>query len=189
MMSSQYNTRPVGTGPVHARHRSRPPRQRFKANPTYHGQQPFLDGLTVRFYPDHQSLMPAYDRGEIDAISWVWPEDMSEADEARATCRSSPPRSRATRSIYLNQQNPNTPFFKDVAVRKALMYGLDRQKLIDTVLQRAGHGRTFADHARQLGLRSRGAAVHLRPGRWPSSCSTRPAGLTATATACASRRA
>jgi peptide/nickel transport system substrate-binding protein len=36
--------------------------------------------------------------------------------------------------IYLNQQNPNTPFFKDLAVRKALMYGLDRQKLIDSVL-------------------------------------------------------
>lgn len=136
MMSSQYNTRPVGTGPflldsISATEAS------FKVNPTYHGQQPFLDGLTVRFYPDHQSLMPAYDRGEIDAVSWVWPEDMPEATRHEDLQLFSAPISGYT-VVYLNQQNPNTPFFKDAAVRRALMYGLDRQKLLDSVL--AGQG-------------------------------------------------
>jgi peptide/nickel transport system substrate-binding protein len=40
--------------------------------------------------------------------------------------------------VYLNHQNPNTPFFKDANVRKALMHALDRQKLIDTVLKGQG---------------------------------------------------
>jgi peptide/nickel transport system substrate-binding protein len=136
MMSSQYNTRPIGTGPFMLESISAT-EAKFKVNPTYHGQQPFLDGLTVRFYPDHQSLMPAYDRGEIDAISWVWPEDMTDATKHEDLQLFSAPISGYT-VVYLNQQNPNTPFFKDVAVRKALMYGLDRQKLIDTVL--AGQG-------------------------------------------------
>ena len=40
--------------------------------------------------------------------------------------------------VYLNQQNPNVPFFKDVAVRQALLYALDRQSLIDNVLHGQG---------------------------------------------------
>jgi peptide/nickel transport system substrate-binding protein len=109
----------------------------FEPNPTFHGQQPFLDGLAVRFYPDHQSLLPAYDRGEIDAISWVWPEDMSEATKHQDLQIFSAPISGYS-LIYLNQQNPNTPFFKETPVRRALMYGLDRQKLIDSVLRGQG---------------------------------------------------
>ena len=40
--------------------------------------------------------------------------------------------------VYLNQENPNVPFFKEKAVRQALLYALDRQKLIDTVLNGQG---------------------------------------------------
>ena len=136
LMSSQYNTRPVGTGPFQLTAISAT-EAKLTANPTYHGPEPYLDGITVRFYPDHQSLMPAYERGEIDAISWLWPEDMAQATQRADLQLFSAPISGYT-LIYLNQQNPNTPFFKDVAVRKALMQGLDRQKLIDTVLNGQG---------------------------------------------------
>jgi peptide/nickel transport system substrate-binding protein len=136
MMSSQYNTRPVGTGPLML-DAITATEAHFEPNPTFHGQQPFLDGLAVRFYPDHQSLLPAYDRGEIDAISWVWPEDMSEATKHQDLQIFSAPISGYS-LIYLNQQNPNTPFFKETPVRRALMYGLDRQKLIDSVLRGQG---------------------------------------------------
>ena len=36
--------------------------------------------------------------------------------------------------IYLNQNNPNTPFFQEREVRQALLYALDRQALIDRVM-------------------------------------------------------
>jgi peptide/nickel transport system substrate-binding protein len=136
LMSSQYNTRPVGTGPFELTAISAT-EAKLKTNPTYHGAAPYLDGITVRFYPDHQSLMPAYERGEIDAISWLWPDDMAQAGQREDLQLFSAPISGYT-LIYLNEQNPNTPFFKDVAVRKALMYALDRQKLIDTVLKGQG---------------------------------------------------
>ena len=41
--------------------------------------------------------------------------------------------------VYLNQLNPNVPFFKVTAVRQALLYALDRQGLIDSELH--GQGR------------------------------------------------
>jgi peptide/nickel transport system substrate-binding protein len=136
LMSSQYNTRPVGTGPFLLENITAT-EARLKTNPTYHGPAPFLDGITIRFYPDHQSLMPAYERGEIDAISWLWPEDMAKTAELEDLQLFSAPISGYT-VVYLNHQNPNTPFFKDAAVRRALMYGLDRQRLVDTVLKGQG---------------------------------------------------
>jgi peptide/nickel transport system substrate-binding protein len=45
--------------------------------------------------------------------------------------------------IYLNLQNPNLPFFKETAVRQALLYALDRQALIDTAL----HGQGLVAHS------------------------------------------
>ena len=42
----------------------------------YLGRTPFrrkVEYRDDRFYPDHQSLLPAYDRGEIDSVSWIWP--------------------------------------------------------------------------------------------------------------------
>jgi peptide/nickel transport system substrate-binding protein len=137
LMSSQYNTRPIGTGPFQLENITAT-EAKLKTNPTYHGSKPpFLDGITIRFYPDHQSLIPAYERGEIDAISWLWPEDMAKTAELEDMNLFSAPISGYT-LIYLNHQNPNTPFFKDVAVRKALLYGLDRQRLVDTVLKGQG---------------------------------------------------
>ena len=136
LMSSQYNTRPVGTGPFQLTAVSATEAE-LKTNPTYHGDAPFLEGVRIRFYPDHQSLLPAYERGEIDAISWLWPEDMGAIAELEDLQLFSAPVSGYT-LIYLNHQNPNTPFFKDAAVRRALMYALDRQMLIDTVLKGQG---------------------------------------------------
>jgi len=141
MMASQYNTRPIGTGPLQL-DRISATQVDLKVNPSYHGASPFLEGLTVRFYPDHQSLMPAYERGEIDAISWVWPEDMPEATAQEDLTLFSSAISGYT-LIYLNEANPNVPFFKETAVRQALMYGLDRQKLIDTVM----HGQGLIAHS------------------------------------------
>jgi peptide/nickel transport system substrate-binding protein len=141
MMSSQYNTRPIGTGPLQLADVSAT-QVSLKVNPAYHGTSPFLEGLTLRFYPDHQSLMPAYERGEIDAISWVWPDDMPEATAHEDLALFSAPVSGYT-LIYFNEANPNVPFFKETAVRQALMYGLDRQKLIDSIM----HGQGLIAHS------------------------------------------
>lgn len=136
LMASQLNTRPVGTGPFKLAQITAT-RAELVVNSQYHGPTPFLTGITFRFYPDHRSLLPAYQRGEIDAISWLWPDDLAEA--ARYTdlqLLTAPLAGYAL--IYLNQQNPNVPFFQERAVRQALLYGLDRQKLIDTVLKGQG---------------------------------------------------
>ncbi len=141
MMNSQLNTRPVGTGPFQLSQISAT-RIDLVPFPRYHGPAPNLTGLTIRFYPDHQSLLPAYDRGEIDGISWIWPDEIDSLATRKDLQVFSAPMSGYT-LIDLNQQNPNTPFFKDVNVRQALLYGLDRQALVDHVL----HGQGMVAHS------------------------------------------
>jgi peptide/nickel transport system substrate-binding protein len=136
MMDSQYNTRPVGTGPFQL-HDITATRVELVPNPDYPGPEPYLTGLTFRFYPDHQSLLPAYERGEIDGISVLWPDDLDTVSGWDDLQLFSAPLSGYT-LVYLNLQNPNLPFFKEKAVRQALLYGLDRQALIDKTLHGQG---------------------------------------------------
>ena len=136
MMNSQYNTRPVGTGPFELKEITAT-RAEFVPNARYPGPEPYLTGLTFRFYPDHQSLLSAYERGEIDGISWIWPADTDTVTRWDDLQLFSAPMSGYT-LIYLNLQNPNLPFFKEKAVRQALLYGVDRQALIDKTLHGQG---------------------------------------------------
>lgn len=136
MAASQYNTRPVGTGMWQLTELSAISAT-LAPHPRYHGDTPHLAALTFRFYPDHQSLMPAYDRKEIDGVSAIWPNQVDAAADRPDLQIFSAPLSGFS-VIYLNQSNPNVAFFQETAVRQALMYALDRQALIDTVL--AGQG-------------------------------------------------
>ncbi len=140
MMESQYNTRPVGTGPFAVKQITAT-RADLVPNPEYPGPTPYLAGLTFRFYPDHQSLLSAYKRGEIDSISWIWPDDMEAVSEIEDLQLFTAPMSGYT-LVYLNLQNPNLPFLGEKAVRQALLYGLDRQALIDGAL----HGQGLVAH-------------------------------------------
>lgn len=136
MEMSQLNTLPVGTG-MWQLAKLTATRAELTANPRYFGAAPYLAGLVFRFYPDHQSLMPAYDRQEIDGISVIWPNEIAAAGQRADLQLFSAPLSGFT-VIYLNQTNPNVAFFQDTAVRQALLYALDRQHLIDTVLYGQG---------------------------------------------------
>lgn len=136
MTSSQLNTRPIGTGPFQVAQITTT-RADLSVNARYYGPAPHLTGVSLRFYPDHQSLLPAYERGEIDAISWIWPEEISQVARYPDLQLFSAPMSGYT-LVYLNLKNQNLPFFKEVAVRQALLYALDRQTLIDTVLEGQG---------------------------------------------------
>ena len=140
MRESQFNTRPVGTGPFQLGQISAT-RLELAVNPRYHGAVPYLTGLAFRFYPDHQSLLPAFDRGEIDGVSSIWPAEIDAAAKRENLQLFTAPLSGYT-LIYLNLQNPNVPFFEEKPVRQALLYALDRQGLIDTTL----HGQGVVAH-------------------------------------------
>jgi peptide/nickel transport system substrate-binding protein len=133
---ARFNSQPVGTGlfqveELSAKHIV------LRANPHFHGARPYLSTIEFRFYPDYESIFGAYERGEIEGISRVLPEDLPKARGHRNLNLFSARLSGYT-LIFLNLNNPNTPFFQSKEVRQALLYALDRQKIIDQILDGQG---------------------------------------------------
>lgn len=127
-----FNTRPVGTGPFRAVEVTRT-QVTLEANPGYYGPHPTVRQVQFRFYPDHASLLSAYERGEIQGISQVLPQYISQM-RAYPDLKLYSAQLWGYSTIFLNLNNPDAPFFQEREVRQALLYGLDRQRLIDDVL-------------------------------------------------------
>ncbi len=137
LLNHPFNLQPVGTGPfkldeINAEF------ARLSASPFYSGTQPRLAGIELRFYPSYQAVINAYRAGEIQGINVIPPEAIPTAQTLEGlnlyTARLS-----GYEIIYLNLQAPETaPFFQETAVRQALMYGLNRQEIINQALNGQG---------------------------------------------------
>ena len=126
---AQFNTQPIGTGPfrvaeVDATHIF------LEANPAYYGRRPYLDKIEFLFYPDYPSIFAAHRRGEVAGISRVLPEHLDMVREDQTLNLYSAPLSGYS-LVFLNLARP---VFKDREVRQALLWGLDRQGIVDEVL-------------------------------------------------------
>ncbi len=128
-----FNRQPVGTGPfvldqLTADHATLSP------NPRYTGPRPYLGNLVLRFYPNAESLVAAYGRGEIEGISQVLPGNVAEI-RSNPALKLYNARLSGYSLVFLNLDKPQ---FKQKEVRQALSYALDRQGLIDDVLHGLG---------------------------------------------------
>jgi peptide/nickel transport system substrate-binding protein len=131
-----FNTKPVGTGPFQLVEVT-PEHALLTANRHYYGAKGYLNRLEFRFYPDHQSLLAAYERGEILGISRVLPQDTKRIQTEQNLQLFSAQQSGYT-MVYLNLRSKEAPFFQEKKVRQALLLGLDRQALINKVLNGQG---------------------------------------------------
>lgn len=127
---------PVGTGMFMAESVS-PDRVTLVANPYYWKDQPFLDGLEFWFYADEDGLLADFERGEIDGFQVNRSESLEELS-GLADLRLYSALSAGYGIIYLNLEREDLPFLQEREIRQALLYGLDRQALIDDLL--AGRG-------------------------------------------------
>jgi len=129
----QYNVRPVGTGMFKISEVSGD-YVILEANPDYYGAKPLLSKVEFKFYPDYQSVFAAYQQGEVEGISEVLPEDLPRVRQEQYlnlyTARLS--------SYTLIFLNLDLPIFEDKEVRQALLWSIDRQRIIDQVLDGQG---------------------------------------------------
>lgn len=128
--TAQFSRQPIGTGPFVLEELSTETAT-LRPNPRYFGQRPYLGTLQFHFYRDHESVLAAYERGEIEGISQVTYELLARARELSELDLHSAQLAGMTLVFF----NTSEPQFQDKQVRQALLYGMDRQKIIDTVLQ------------------------------------------------------
>jgi peptide/nickel transport system substrate-binding protein len=135
--SDPFNQYPIGTGlfkveEVSAEHAL------LEANSDFYGPKPYLNKIEFRFYPDYDSVLSAYEQGEVQGISRILPEDLPEAVEANSGLQLFSTRLPGYTLLFLNLQDSELPFFQEKLVRQALLYAIDRQELVDRVLKGQG---------------------------------------------------
>ena len=131
--TAQFSRQPIGTGPFILQELTTEGAT-LVPNPRYFGQRPYLGTLQFVFYRDYESVLAAYERGEVEGISQVTPELLHQARQLEKLDLQSAQLAGMTLVFFNNSQ----PQFQDKLVRQALLYGMDRQKIIDTVLQGQG---------------------------------------------------
>jgi peptide/nickel transport system substrate-binding protein len=129
---------PIGSGPYRFDHLIVESGQikgiLLAASSTYYGSKPFIEQFVFRYYPDSQSALGAYQKGEVMGISNVTVDTLGQAlkeDNLNVHTGRLP----QLTLIFLNLNNQDVPFFKDASVRQALLLGINRQWMVDHLLQ------------------------------------------------------
>jgi peptide/nickel transport system substrate-binding protein len=138
LMSNGFNMAPVGSGPYKFDHlmleNGKIAGVVLMVSKNYFGQIPFLNQIVFRYYPSSQDALAAYQAGEVLGISQITPDVLPSAlSEANLSFYSS--RLPRITMIFLNLGDKQLPFFQDKDIRKALLLGLNRQWMVDKLLQ------------------------------------------------------
>ena len=128
-----FNQAPVGSGPFRLEQLT-PDSALLRRFDRYHRGAPYLDEIELRFYPDDAALLAALTSDEIAGALFRPGLDESAINaidnDSQLVRRSL---NGTTYSVvYLNKL---VPVFRDDRVRRGLQHGLDRNALIDAVLE------------------------------------------------------
>ena len=132
LYDSLFNQQPIGAGPYRLEHLT-PSEAVLVANPSYYLEQPFIQRLELRFFPDDGAVLQALDAGQITAALFhqaPGPNDML-ALQSHPNLRFTTLDTGEVTSVYFNL---NLPLFQDRGVRQALLYAVDRDALVKDVL-------------------------------------------------------
>jgi peptide/nickel transport system substrate-binding protein len=136
LIDNPFNLQPVGSGPYRFDHLITTDGQItgvvLSANKNYYLQGAYIDQIAIRYYGDAPAAYSAYQAGDIagigDVTSDILPSVLKEPGLSIYTTRLP-----VMSMILLNLDDAQVKFFQDVNVRKALMQGINRQGMIDTL--------------------------------------------------------
>jgi ABC-type transport system substrate-binding protein len=130
-----FEEHPIGTGPFMLQEWVRQDHLTLAANPDYWGGAPALDGAILRVIPEKSVVLVEFLAGNLD-FAIVPPTDVAaiKADpslEGRV-------QDQAILSIFWLPLNVTRPPLDNLQVRQAMSIAIDRQAIVDSVLQGQG---------------------------------------------------
>lgn len=136
-----FNLNPVGSGPYQFDHLIVEDEQivgvALKSFEDYYKKVPYIDQIIFRYYPDGAAAMQAYEDQMVNGIGRISDDTLNgalaEPDLGLYTARL-PEMS----LVFLNLNKPELPFFGIAEIRRALYMGINRQYLLDKVLNGQG---------------------------------------------------
>ncbi len=132
-----FNLNPVGSGPFQVEEieikDGTITTMVLKQFSRYYRARPYLDRIQFRFYPNRQMVLDAYEAGDVEGIAKILVDDLSRA-RAYPNLNLFSAQIAEYSLVFLNLNRPDLPFFQEPKVRQALLYALDRQRIIDDAL-------------------------------------------------------
>lgn len=138
---SEYNIKPIGSGPFMFDALTKDSSGILKSYKImrftdYYDQPPYLDGITFQFYPDLASASQALQQKQVDGLAFITPEQKTELQSKYKSLQFYSLQLPQYTAIFFNQEHSDV-LSRD-EVRQALVWGVDRQRIIEEVLQGQG---------------------------------------------------
>lgn len=132
MNNTEFNRKPVGSGPFKLTEWAKDDTIALEANRDYFQKgRPILNKLIFKTYPDRQEAINAISQGEMDIALQLVASDLSFISK-RGLFRVYPV---PTPSYYAIVFDLNDPVLRDARVRKALDFAIDRDSIIKNQLK------------------------------------------------------
>ena len=136
--SSEMNMKPVGSGPYKISGIKRNSvgiisSYELNSNKNFVLGKPNIKKIIMKFYPSEKDLLTAYQKGEVEAINAVTPQELEKIktnNNVKSLYLS------RIFSLFFNQNNAKVLTKKEI--RQALNLSVDRKKIIDDVLKGFG---------------------------------------------------
>lgn len=138
MIEAGFNLQPVGSGPYSFGGLIVEEGQlvgvELNAFADYFGQKPYIEQMIMRFYPDGPSALKAYQEGIVQGINPVG-EDILQQVLAEPNISVYSGRRPELSMVLFNLKDPSAIFLQDVNVRRALYKAINRQYIVDRMMQ------------------------------------------------------
>lgn len=136
---SEYNLEPIGSGPYRFKEYKKDKQTSFinsyalSTFEDYFDKKPYIEEITFRFYSDYPSLISAYNKSEVEGISFLPTEEKNSLKKEINEYTLKLPRYYA---IFFNEAENN--ILSNPEIRKAIAYSINRQRIIDEVMMGQG---------------------------------------------------
>lgn len=138
---SEQNLKPIGSGPYVFKKLERNKDGLIKiieleAFNKYHNDGPYLKNINLKFYPDEESAIDAWQKSEIQGINFISPKNQSRIKNQQTGLNIYSLTLPRYFALFINQTQNKA--LADKNVRQALAHAIDKDSLLTEVLDGAG---------------------------------------------------
>jgi len=136
---AEYNTKPIGSGSFKFKELVKDRSGNIKSyvlerNTKYHGNIPYIETITFKFYPDFASAVEGVTNGNVDGVSYV-PKDYRDTIKQKKDIITYAMQLPQYTAVFFNQKNE---LLKNKDLKQALAYAADTTRIVSEALNKQG---------------------------------------------------